>query len=508
LEGGDDHNVGQRFVRGAAWLIVSKLAERGLGLVSTLILARLLLPADFGLVAMAAPVVALVELLGALGMDAALIQRKNLERTHLDTVFTLNVIVSAAMAVSMWVAAPFAAVYFHEPRLEAVINWLALGNLVQGFGNPAFILFRKEIDMRPGVIVLIARKLSSLVVAAVAAIIIGNYWALVWGTLVSRFVGVGLSYAMAPYRPRLSLSARAEVLGFSAWVWVTQMLWFLQLRGNDLIIGRLLGATPLAYFNLGVDLAATATGEAVTAVSRAAFPTLAKLSNEAQRLRMGLRHILSGVAFFALPAALGIAATQELLVLVLLGNRWMPVSEILASLAISSAVLGIMGQVANVYMALGHPRAGAVVSAIAVPVLLACSIILMPIHGLASVNIAFPAMAATVSVGHYIMLRRMLPAFRTSDWIAAFWRPLAAAGAMFYTVRAAIKWIGPVHGSVEGIQPLLGVVLLGTLFYAITLAALWRLSGSPAGPEAMIWAKLRHARSSAVSLVRKLRLPS
>jgi O-antigen/teichoic acid export membrane protein len=489
-------------------MLVSKLAERGLGLISTLILARLLLPADFGLVAMAAPVVALVELLGALGMDAALIQRRNLDRAHLDTAFTLNLIVAVAMAVSLWVLAPLAAAYFHEQRLEAVINWLALGNLVQGFGNPGLILFRKDIEMRPEVVVLIGKKLSSLVVAAAAALLIGNYWALVWGTLVSRLVGVGLSYALAPYRPRLTLSATGEVLGFSAWVWVTQLIGLLYLRANDLVIGRLLGATQLAYFNLSTDLATTATSEAVTAISRAAFPALAKISNESQRLRMGLRHILSGVAMFALPAALGIAATSELLIVVLLGPRWMPASEILTAVAISSAVFGITGQFSNAYLALGHPRATAIVAAIGLPTLIGCSVMLIPTHGLAAVNVAYPATAVTITVGHFVLLRRLMPAFRASDWIAAFWRPLIAAGAMYLLVRIAAQWVGPIHGSVDGLVPLTGMIILGALSYAIALLVLWRLSGSPGGPEALIWARLHHGSATVVSRAKKPRFPT
>ncbi|MBT9521162.1 MAG: lipopolysaccharide biosynthesis protein [Dechloromonas sp.] len=472
-------------------MLTSKLAERGLGLISTLILARLLLPADFGLVAMAAPVVALVELLGALGMDSALIQRPDLKRSHLDTAFTIGLIVATAIALSLWLVAPFAAAYFREPRLEAIISWLALGNLIQGFGNPGFVLFRKEINMAPEVILLVAKKLTSLVVATVAAILIGNYWALVWGTLLSRIVGVGLSYAMTPFRPRLSLSERREVLGFSAWMLVVQLLYYLQLRANDLIIGRLMGASQLAYFIISIDLAASAPGEAMVAISRAAFPTFAKLSGDTQRLRMGLRNILSGVAILALPAGFGIAAVAELLVQVLLGERWMPAAEIVASLAISCAVLGILSQVSYVYMALGRPRVAAAVSALSVVALVGTSIAAIPTMGLKGVNIAYPAMAATVTFGHFVMLRQMLPEFRVSDWVAAFWRPLASAGLMLTVLKFIAQWMGPVQGSAAGIFPLTLLIAIGVAIYFCGLITLWRLSGSPDGPEAMAWTKLQ-----------------
>lgn len=490
---GKGHGIGGRFVRGASLMLVAKLGERALGLLSTLILARLLVPSDFGLVAMAAPVVALVELLGALGMDSALIQRRDLNREHLDTVFTIGLLISAAIALTLWLIAPLAAVYLREPRLEAIIGWLALGNLIQGFSNPGFVLFRKEINMMPEVILLLAKKLTSLIVAASVAILAGNYWALVWGTLASRIVAVGMSFAMSSYRPRISLRKRKEVLGFSAWMLAIQILYYLHLRTNDLIIGRMLGAEKLAYFSISGDLAASATGEAVVAISRAAFPAFAKLSGNVQRLRVGLRHVLAGVGSFALPAAFGIAATAPLLVRVLLGERWMAAAEIIPALAISSALLGISSQISYVYMALGRPRVAALVSMLSVVVLVATSVALIPSYGLAAINIAYPAMAAMALVGHFVMLRKMLPEFSGGDWLAAFWRPLVASGAMFVLVQTAATWVGPVDSSSAGIVPLMLLILFGVGVYVAAIFVFWRVAGSPDGPEAMVWTKLQGA---------------
>lgn len=486
----NDH-IGDRFISGAGWMLVSKLSERLLGLISTLILARLLIPADFGLIAMASPVVALVELFGALGIDSALIQKRNLTRHHLDTAFTLNLMVAAIMAATLWLVAPLAAMYLREPRLEAVINWLALANLVQGFGNPGIIMFRKEINMVPEVLILMGKKISSLVVAAIAALLLGNYWALVWGVLVSRLAGVGLSYMLTSFRPRFSLAARKEILGFSLWMLIMSMLGYLQLRANDLIIGRLLGPSSLAFFSIAHDLAATAPGEAMIAISRAAFPTLSKLSGDTQRLRIGLRHILSGVALFAIPAGFGIAATSDLLVRVLLGTRWMPVAELVGPLALSIAALGIMGQISYVYLAQGYPRTSALVAFLGVISLVGSSIILIPRFGLSGITLAYPIMAVTISIGHVVMLRQTLPEFLLTDWLVALWRPFGAAVAMFFLVRSAAKWIDPVQTSVAGIFPLACLVALGVLFYGMSVAFLWRISGSPDGPEALAFEKMK-----------------
>ena len=140
-------NIRGRFISGAFWMLGSKLTERVLGLVSTLILARLLLPTDFGLVAMAAPVIALVELLGAFGFDAALIQRTEATRRHYNTAWTLNIIFSILITLCLWLLAPIAANFFHEARLEEIIYWLAINSLLRGFSNIGMVKFRKELNM-------------------------------------------------------------------------------------------------------------------------------------------------------------------------------------------------------------------------------------------------------------------------------------------------------------------------------------------------------------------------
>jgi len=490
----DSDSLGRRFIRGAAWMLAAKLAERALGLVSTLLLARLLFPEDFGLVAMAAPVIALVELMGALGVDAALIQRKKITRAHLDTAFTLQLIVASLVATTLWCIAPLAAEFFREPRLTAVIYWLALGQCIQGFANPSFILFRKEVNMKPEVLLMLATKLTSLFVAVSAAIILRNHWALIAGMLTSKMLNVGLSYAMSPYRPSLSLSERRDILGFSYWMLAIQILNYLQLRTNDLIIGRLLGPTQLAFFSISVDLAATAPGEASMAISRASFPTMSKMTDDPERLRFALRNILAGVALFALPVAFAIAALADFLVIVLLGERWIVAATIIPALALSAAILGIMGQIPYAYMALGKPRLAAFISAMAVVVLVLVSLWAIPVYGLQGVRIAYPAMAISVVIGHTATLRFVMPGFTLGDWFRALWRPLVASLVMYVLASGSATVIGQPTGSLAGLPPLLGLAAIACASYVAAVAVLWWLSGRPEGPEALIWSRLKGLR--------------
>jgi lipopolysaccharide exporter len=135
-----------RMARGAVWMVLFKALERSLGLISMLILARLLIPADFGLVGLAKTLIPLKDQFIAIGLDTALIQRAEVTPAHFNSAWTLNVIAGATIAALMLVLAWPASYFYREPRLPAVICVLAAGAAIQGFENVGVVMFRK--DMR------------------------------------------------------------------------------------------------------------------------------------------------------------------------------------------------------------------------------------------------------------------------------------------------------------------------------------------------------------------------
>jgi len=473
-------DLGSRFVRGAAWMLAAKLSERTIGLVSTLILVRLLIPEDFGLVAMAAPVIGLVELLGNFGFAYSLIQIRNLNTSHLDTAWTLSILVSTLLAALLWSVASPAAIYYREPRLEGIVEWLSLGLLVQGFQSTGMVALQRELRMGPEVIVLLVKKISSLIVAVIAAVLLKNYWALVWAILVSRFAGVFMSYVVSSYRPRFSLAARRQIIGFSAWMFISNLLQFMYQRVNDLIVGRQLGAGPLAFLTVSMDLAGTVTNEALAAISRASYPTYAEVSGNLSQLRSALRQILAGIASFAFPAGLGIAAVDGPLVLVLLGEAWRPAIPVIGPLAIALSIIGVTTQAHYVYMSLGKPKTATAITALNVAILTTCSVIAVPLLGIQGAVIAYTGVAVATATAHYFLLRRYLPGFGFKDCVLAFWRPLIASGVMFATLRVMRQFLDAPEGSLIW---LLVLIAVGILVYSVILLVLWRLGGSPSGPE-------------------------
>src|SRR5690606_24602448 len=299
---------------GAIWMVLFKLVERSLGLVSTLILVRLLTPADFGVVAMAISVIAMAVLLTAFGFDTALIQDQKATAAHYNTAWTFGVAFGAAVTTVIVLAAPHVAAYYREPGVEWVMYALAFGSLITAFQNIGIVAFRKDLIFRYEFYFQVSRKLVGFVITVSLALWLRNYWALIAGTLATQIFSTGISYWVHPFRPRLSLAERRSLMGFSKWLLYNNLLGYLKNRSSDFVIGRLRGPAGLGLYNVSYELANLPTTEISAPINRALLPGFARLSDEPEQLRSIYTSAMSVLALFAVPAAAGIFALSHLIV--------------------------------------------------------------------------------------------------------------------------------------------------------------------------------------------------
>ena len=175
----------RKVAHGAAWMVILKLVVRSIGLVSTLILVRLLEPSDFGIVAMAMSIVAALELLTAFGFDITLIQNQKADAAEYDTAWTLNVLLGAGAAVLLIVLAHPAAGFYEEPALVPVFQVIAIVSLLQGLENIGMVDFRKHLKFEKEFLFHVLVKMFGFVVTIALAFKLRSYWALVLGTVAS-----------------------------------------------------------------------------------------------------------------------------------------------------------------------------------------------------------------------------------------------------------------------------------------------------------------------------------
>ncbi len=467
---------------GIAWMSAARLAVRGLGLINTFVLARLLGPHDFGLLAMATAVIALGEVLRSFSFDSALIHEQKAQAVDYNTAWTLNVMLGVGVGLLLMLGAPLAARFYGDPRITGVLLVLAAGFAAEGLSNTGTVDFRKNMDFRRDFILMVAQKVVGIAVALSLAFWLRSYWALVFGTLVSSLTGVVMSYVMHPFRPRFSLAARHKLVGFSQWMLISNFTGFLKNKTADMMLGRLSGPQAAGLFSVAFDVANLATTELVAPINRAVLPGYVKLAADPTALRAGFARVLGFIALCACPAALGLAALSEEVVALVLGPKWGEAGGLIRILAVAAALNALLTNSVAVYLAIGRPKLIALMSGVhtasLVPLLIVGTMV-AGATGAAWAHLAQVALCAAPVTFYFLV--RFTPVM-ARDIAGSIWRPLVSATAMFFAVRWGMGVLHPADASAM----LAGVVACtagGAVFYISLVLLLWRVAGGPPGAE-------------------------
>jgi PST family polysaccharide transporter len=467
-----------------------KGVERGLGLISTLVLARLLLPEDFGLVAVATSIVALLDILRFFGFDANLIQLRSPTKDHFDTAWTFAAVLGAITGLVLAVLAPWVGDFYGDSRLGPVLWALSLAAILNGLESNGPVAFRRELQWRQDFLFQSTRKVASVIFTIPLALVLRNYWALVIGIIAGRLAAMVMSYLITPHRPRFTLSARSDLWTFSKWMLITNLLTFVRERFANLIIGKLTNAQAVGFFIVAYDVTKLPTAELAAPINRAAFPGFARIAHDLPRLRGAFLKLLGAMSAVVIPAGAGVSVTAAPLVRVCLGERWMAAVPAFQLLGISGAITGLLANSQAVYFAIGRPRLQALLMAVFIAVLVPAALALTPMY--AHVGAAWAYLLASI-VAVPIGLANVchcleLPVGRL---IGVLWRPVAATFAMVAAVRTLDAFLLDPITLPEAALVLALEVGAGAMVYGTGLAGLWLAMGRPDGAESWLLDTLR-----------------
>jgi lipopolysaccharide exporter len=479
-EPGNRHGV----YRSAATAVLLQWSMRFVGLISVLVLARLLTPEDFGIIGIAMATVAIVEILGAIGLRQSLLRMPEPSRDHLDTAWTLQIIVLVALALLTVAAAPVAGWAYDDPRLTAVIAALAGRFLFLAVVNIGTVDFDRHMDFGADMRMRLFSRIGSFFITIAAALALRSYWALVLGLLAqSALLALG-SYLAHPYRPRLCLRERAALLGFSLWMLLSWMAQTAQQQVERLVAASFGGLHLTGLYSVSKDLSEIFTQEITTALNRVTFVTIAASDAPLEADQGRLARIVGGYAIIAAPLGFGLAATAESTVAVLLGAQWVEAAPLLKIVAIASAVVAVYRVIGSTLTAAGFaPRAA--IQSLAGALLTAVACAVAGIVWRDALMVAAAALAGSVAL---LLLGLADLAVRARMSFAGLMlhviRPFAAAAVMCAAVRLL-----PVLGI--PIAQLLLAVGFGATLYVLLVAAVWLVAGRPEGAETEALAMVR-----------------
>ncbi|MFT4253979.1 MAG: oligosaccharide flippase family protein, partial [Caulobacter sp.] len=219
--------IGNSVLKSAGLMAASQILAKTLDFVALLILARLLLPEHFGLVALATSVLMIASAVTELPASDALVQRGEVTEADVASAFTLTVLRGVVVSLALLLLATPMAILLKDARLEAILRVLAIAPLIQGFASPAMVLSLRKVNYAPLAVSQLLGKIFAFVAIVVTAKLTGSYWALVVGQVANAVISVLVTHIAAPYRFRMSLKGVVEILSFTTWVTLARAMFML-----------------------------------------------------------------------------------------------------------------------------------------------------------------------------------------------------------------------------------------------------------------------------------------
>ena len=349
--------VTRKAIQGTLWTYLSYIAGKLLSFVTTVILARLLLPEEFGLVGYATVVIQYLDVVNTLGMGTAVISRRDRLAEAANAAFYISIAVGAVLYGMAWLGAPLAATYFREPLVTPMLRVIALLLPLNAVSVIPGALIQR--DLRFG-IKIIPDLSSSLAKGAVSILMAWQgfgAWSLIWGQIASVFVAGLLHWALAGWRPTRVFDRRItrEMLSFGGHIIAVGFIGALLNNVDYLIIGRMLGAVALGVYTLAYRMPELVIRSINLVVGRVAHPVLSTVQMSAADLRAMYRRYLRYTALIIFPAGVGVALLSGPIIRVFYTARWAAAIPVMRWIALA-VTIAAMGHIPGVlYKSINRP---------------------------------------------------------------------------------------------------------------------------------------------------------
>jgi lipopolysaccharide exporter len=472
-------------VRGSFWTMAMRATTRLTSLTSTVILARLLLPTDFGIVAIAMLIVGGVEIFSAAGQRAAIVRHLNPTLDHYDTAWTVSVLIGLFLATIIWTFAPYAAVYFKTPQVVIVARILAFRTALSGFENIGTVNFQRGLRFNKTYQFNVSAKLTSFSITVISAFVLRNYWALVIGIMVEEIATVTLSYAMEPHRPRFTLCKIRDIFSFSVWNLGKSIGGYLYRHLEKPMIGNFAGAAAMGRYSVAYDVTTLPSEELINPVVTALFPVMVKVQRDPVKRTEIYLSVLYWSALLCVSTSVGICLVGDDMVDLVLGAKWVDVKPLVPWLALS---FGLVAMSSNVYAALDSTGRAATSAGLQWLRLIGLAAIVLPVayyfKDLEKIAMARFWATLLMTPTLFVTLARKLEIPLRDILMTLVW-PIIA-GVIMAAVVGGANSVMPFHG-----PPRLVIdIALGGPTFISSIMALWFLRGRPSGPEAQFWQRL------------------
>jgi lipopolysaccharide exporter len=326
----------QRILQAGGWAGVGFVLDKVIAAIQLMVVARLLVPADFGVMAASATIVLAFMTISELGLESALIAKAKVDREDLSVAWTVAIVRGVIMAACLWAAAEMIGQAMQMPQLASLLRVHAWLLVLQGLQSPAMAIVLKNLNLRRRVTMDLIRRVIEATAIITLALWLRSVWALLLGQIVGMCVGSLLSYWVAPFRPRLSLYRPAcdYFLHYGKQLNVATLCIFGVMSGGELVIGRVLGQEALGFYQIALAIPLLLGVRVTVLIHQISMPTYALLQQD----RLGVARVfelqMGLVGLIFIPLAAGVAVLAPVIVPLAFGPQWLAIVDPLRMLCV------------------------------------------------------------------------------------------------------------------------------------------------------------------------------
>ena len=343
-------NLGQKSVKGGVSTICVQIIKLVLRTGTTVILARLLTPADFGIIAMVSVVVNLAAMFKDAGLSLATIQKEQISHEQVSNLFWINLLISMALGLCMVLGAPLVTWFYGKSELTNVTAVLSISFILSGLSLQHAALMRRHMRFGELAFVQVLAQFLSVVTTVILALHDLGYWALVGGALISSLITLLLTYYFCPWNPGKiqKVSGVRDMLKFGARLTGANVVGYLSRNVDNILIGRFIGVDALGVYGRAYSLFMLPVSQIRAPLMNVAMPVLSSLKNAPDRYLKYYLSVINIMATCAIPLSVYCILEGDIIIRVLLGEQWMgavPVFRILAVAGVIQSISGTRGLV-------------------------------------------------------------------------------------------------------------------------------------------------------------------
>lgn len=352
-----DTSLSHKVSIGIIWVTAIGICGRGLSFISNIILARILTPSDFGLMAIAMALISFLQGTTSTGFESALIQKQDRPKEFLNVVWTFEMLRYLVLFLILLLAAPLFSSLFNEPRVTAMIRVVALSFVFQGLRNIGVVYFRKHLDFSKQFVLEITPLITNILIVVPLAFILRDVWALIWANLASSLVNCIISYTLHPYRPRFDFQIKKakELFNFGKWILGISIIGILRVQGITMFVGKYFGMSVLGWHNRAGVFSTMLFQQLNEIVWRVGYPAYSQVQIDPNRIKQAYLKTLQLLTFVGIPMAGGLFVLSIDFIHLFLTDKWLPLAPLIQILCFQS-IIGFINTPASIlFQASGKP---------------------------------------------------------------------------------------------------------------------------------------------------------